>query len=130
MPLSKILSGRSWRSINPDALGATVSVACAIHCAILPLVIAALPTLRLNTFFEYGMILLAFLIGAGALRHGYRKHHRHLMPSTLFVTGMILLIAKEIWQAQELIFLAFALPLILGAHAWNYRLCRRNQAFS
>lgn len=118
------------RKINPDALGAAVSVACAIHCALLPLVIATLPALRLNTFFEYGMILLAFLIGIGALRHGYRKHHRHRMPALLFATGMMLLIAKQIWQEQELLFLASALPLILGAHAWNYRLCRRNQAFS
>lgn len=118
----------SFRKINYDALGATVSVACAIHCAVLPLAMATLPILGVNiihnTGFECTMIGLAFLIGIRALLHGYRRHHHRLTPSVLFITGMILLIAKQIWHEQEVILLALALPLILGAHAWNYRLSR------
>lgn len=115
------------QKINLDAVGAGVSLACAIHCAILPLAVATLPALRLNAFFEYAMIGLAFFIGIAALRHGYRKHHRRPAPALLFTTGMMLLIAKQIWQGRELLFLAMALPLILCAHALNYRLCRRPQ---
>ena len=34
--------------INYDALGIAASVACAIHCAVLPLVITSLPILGIN----------------------------------------------------------------------------------
>ncbi|HEX3933388.1 MAG TPA: MerC domain-containing protein, partial [Puia sp.] len=64
-----------FRKINLDALGVTTSILCAIHCAILPLVMASLPILGINilhnSFFEYGMIALAFAIGTVALWHGF-----------------------------------------------------------
>lgn len=54
--------------INWDALGVTVSVACAIHCAVLPLVLSSLPLFGVNIIenqlFEFGMIGLAFAVGA------------------------------------------------------------------
>ena len=34
--------------INYDALGIATSLACAIHCAILPLVLTSLPVLGVN----------------------------------------------------------------------------------
>jgi hypothetical protein len=58
-----------FTKINLDALGATASVLCAIHCAILPLMLASLPVFGVNIVhnapFEYGMIGLAFVIGSG-----------------------------------------------------------------
>ncbi len=54
--------------INWDALGIATSVACAIHCAILPVLITTLPFFGINilhnAFFEWGMITLACLIGS------------------------------------------------------------------
>ncbi|HVS94947.1 MAG TPA: MerC domain-containing protein [Puia sp.] len=121
------------RKINLDALGMGVSVACAIHCALLPVAMATLPFFggmdRVhNTIFEYGMIGLAFVVGITALRHGYRRHHRSAVPAVLFIGGMILLIAKQIWQEWEGVLLAFAVLLILAAHGMNYRLIRRRTA--
>ena len=116
------------RKINLDALGVTTSILCAIHCAILPLLMASLPILGINilhnSFFEYGMIALAFLIGTLALWHGFRHHHRRLTPWFLFVGGMLFLIAKELWPNFELGLLPFAVLLIVGAHWLNYRWCR------
>lgn len=114
--------------INWDALGVTASVACAIHCAILPLIFTSLPFFGIdiitNKLFEYGMIALAFAIGVVALSHGYRKHHHRLYPIIIFSTGFIFLIAKE-WQAAiEIPLLIAAVLLILTAHYLNYRLCR------
>ena len=44
--------------INYDALGIAASVACAIHCAVLPLLMSSLPILGINiinnVFFEIG----------------------------------------------------------------------------
>ena len=74
--------------INYDALGIAASVACAIHCAVLPLLMSSLPILGINiinnVFFEYGMILLAAGIGIYSLMHGFRKHHHKSMPIALF----------------------------------------------
>lgn len=118
------------RKLNLDAIGVTASVLCAIHCAVLPLVIASLPILGVNilhnALFEYGMIALAFVIGTAALWHGFTRHHHRPTPWLLFTGGMSCLIAKEIWPEYELGFLPFAVLLVVGAHWLNYRWCRQH----
>jgi hypothetical protein len=89
---------------------------------------ASLPVLGINIIdnahFEYGMIGLAFLIGSGALWHGFHKHHHRSGPWRFFAAGMILLLAKQIGHSYQFLILPFAVALILIAHGWNYRLCR------
>jgi hypothetical protein len=117
-----------FSKINWDALGVTTSVVCAIHCAVLPLAMASLPVLGINIIhnpgFEFGMIGLALLIGARALWHGFRRHHRRVTPLLLFGCGMIFLIAKQIWHSYELALLPFAVVGIIAAHVANYRFSR------
>ena len=116
------------QKINWDAWGILTSVLCAIHCALLPLVASALPLLGVgflhNPLFEYGMIGLALIIGTWALWHGFRHHHHRLTPWLLFLTGMTLLIAKQLWHQYELYLLPFAVGCIISAHIVNYRLSR------
>src|SRR5262245_45490 len=85
--------------INYDALGIAASLACAIHCAVLPLVLTSLPIFGVNiinnVLFEFLMIGLAFAIGFYALYHGYRKHHHRVLPIILFSMGILLLFIKE-----------------------------------
>ena len=120
--------------INWDALGIATSVACAIHCAILPIAISSLPILGINiihnSFFEWGMILLAFMVGSYSLWHGHIKHHRSFMPVTIFTFGFICLVLKQIFPHFEYLFLFFAVSLILLAHFYNYRLCNQAQCSS
>src|SRR5579872_5592335 len=117
--------------LDLDALGVTTSLLCAIHCALLPLLMASLPIMGVNIIhnvrFEYVMIGLAFIIGVTALWHGYRRHHRRILPVLLFSCGMILLIVKQIWPAYELAILPFAVLPILGAHWLNFRWSRARQ---
>jgi hypothetical protein len=72
--------------INWDALGIGTSLACAIHCALLPLILTSLPVLGIevidNVAFEYTMIFIALGIGSFALLHGYRRHHHNSLPSS------------------------------------------------
>lgn len=116
--------------INWDAWGIAASLACAIHCAILPLFIASLPlfgaNLVDNQFVEIAMILLALIIGSIALQHGYKEHHHRRLPLNLFLAGMLFLIIKEIWHDLHLFFLLPAVVLIVMAHYLNYRFCRQH----
>jgi len=113
---------------NWDAVGITTSVACAIHCAVLPLVLTSLPVMGINIIdnaaFEYFMILLAFGIGAAALYHGYKKHHHRFLPLALFSLGMLMLFGKQVWHEAHLLLLFPAVAAIISAHFVNFRLCR------
>lgn len=117
--------------INWDALGVATSVACAIHCALLPLVLTSLPLFGINIInnfsFEIGMILLAFCIGSYALYHGFRKHHHRWIPLIVFAAGFIFLVLKQVFIAYETWILIPAVSLIISAHYFNYRFCRVHQ---
>jgi len=115
--------------INYDALGIAASVACAIHCAILPLLLSSLPLFGINIInnpsFEFLMIGLAFLIGVYSLWHGYRKHHHKFYPVLMFATGMALMLLKQFYHKQFLIFLIPAVALIVLAHVFNFTETRK-----
>jgi hypothetical protein len=115
--------------MNLDALGIATSVACAIHCALLPLFLSSLPLFGVNIlrnhFFEAGMIMLAFLIGSWSLFHGYKRHHHQVLPLLVFSSGFIFLVVKEFFVQYEKWFLIPAVLLIVSAHVLNYVLCRR-----
>ena len=114
--------------INWDALGVTASVACAIHCAVLPLFLSSLPLFGINIIdniaFETGMVLLAFGIGAYSFYHGYKKHHHSLMPFLLFVAGLFFLVLKLFFAHYATWLLMPAVVLIVTAHFINYKSCR------
>lgn len=113
---------------NSDALGISVSLACAIHCAVLPLLFSSFPLFGINiinnVFFETFMILLALVIGIYSLYHGYKKHHHHSITIILFCLGISFLLTKQFLPAYEIWFLVPAVVLIITAHFLNYRLCR------
>ncbi len=111
-----------------DAVGVTTSLACAIHCALLPMFLSSLPLFGINiihnSFFEITMILLAFGIGSYSFYHGYRRHHHSVLPFILFVLGMILLVLKLFFILYETWLLIPAVVLIISAHLLNFRFCR------
>lgn len=113
--------------INFDALGIVASIACAIHCAILPLIISTLPLFGINIinniWFEYGMIVFAFVIGLYSLKHGYTKHHHNILPIVLFSFGILLLLLKQIFHELMIYFLIPGVTLIVLAHWINFRYC-------
>jgi putative Mn2+ efflux pump MntP len=120
------------RSINWDALGIATSIACAIHCALLPLFLTSLPLFGIeiieNKAFENFMIALAFGIGFYSLHHGWKKHHRQKLPLVLFSLGILSLVAKQFWHERQLLFLIPAVVFIVTAHVLNYHFCRTKTA--
>ena len=113
---------------NWDAIGITSSLACAIHCAILPLLLSSFPVFGINIIenhrFEYFMIFFAFIIGAFAFFNGFTKHHRNILPFIVFGIGILLLCAKQTWHNLQVWFLVPAVLCILTAHFLNYALCK------
>jgi MerC mercury resistance protein len=114
--------------INWDALGITATLACAIHCALLPLFLSSLPLLGINIIrnngFEIFMIVLAFCIGGYSLWHGYKKHHHTFLPLILFSIGFFFLVLKQFFIHYEYWLLLPAIVLIIAGHITNYKFCR------
>lgn len=130
-----IFAVRMKLKINWDALGISASLACAIHCALLPLFMTSLPLFGVNiihnTWFEAGMILLSLAIGGYSLYHGYNKHHHSALPLALFVLGFSFLVIKQFFIHYQTWLLIPAVLLIVTAHINNYRFCRvHNHAHS
>lgn len=120
--------------INWDGLGIITSIACAIHCAVLPLILSTLPLFGINIihnpYFEWGMILIALFVGTYSLYHGYARHHHSITPILLFISGMAFLFAKQVFHSYETYLLIPAVILIVTAHYHNYRLCHRSKCSS
>lgn len=114
--------------INWDALGITTSLACAIHCALLPLFLTSLPIFGIeiieNPPFEVAMVILAFSIGIYSLYHGWKRHHHSLLPILVFSAGFILLVLKLFIVEYETWLLIPGVIGIVVAHIMNYKSCR------
>jgi hypothetical protein len=114
--------------INWDALGITTSLACAIHCALLPLFLTSLPIFGVeiieNTTLEIIMIAIAFVIGIYSLYHGWKKHHHSLIPIVVFSFGFFFLVTKVFFVEYERWLLIPAVAGIIAAHILNYKSCR------
>ncbi len=87
-----------------DRFGATASFLCAIHCALLPFVIALLPALGLGFLadhaIERGFVAFACTLATTMLVLGYRRHRR---PNALFVLlpALILLLVGVIEDGEQ-----------------------------
>jgi hypothetical protein len=118
------------RKLNLDVLGIGASMICAVHCAVLPLLMAVLPLLGLevlkNEKLEYGLLSFTLLVGCTSLFRGYRYHHHYLKPLLLFALGFVLLLAGHFLAAHywEPVLVSAGALLVIIAHVWNQRECR------
>lgn len=116
---------------NLDAVGIGASLACAVHCALLPLLITALPLLGLevleNDRLEYALLALSFVVGYAALFRGYRRFHRHRWPLLWFTLGFAGLLAGHFAAPEglEAAIITTGALLIIIAHMLNLRGCKR-----
>ena len=118
---------RWWRIA--DRVGATASFLCAIHCALLPFVLALLPFFGLEFLadhrFERGFVLFACALALVALIRGFRRHQRPL-PLMLAIPGLSLLIVGVTFAENYSIVLHSVLVtcgglLLASAHFVNLR---------
>jgi hypothetical protein len=131
--------------LNWDGMGILTSLACAIHCAFLPLIVPSLPLFGVNIIhnnaFEWAMIALAVLVGIYSLYHGYIRHHHQKFPMVLFSVGIIFLVLKQLLvtyqihllmnnRYEEYLLLLTAVSFIIFSHYRNYRLSKQTKCHS
>lgn len=114
-----------------DRFGAAGSLACAAHCALLPLLIAALPSLGLAMWLsdglEFGFVVFASLLGAFSLLWGYRRH-RALRALGLLLPGLAVLWVAVLYTPLHHSVVPHAVAMTLGGtlvglgHLVNLRL--------
>ncbi len=116
-----------------DRVGATASFLCAVHCALLPFVLALLPFVGLGFLadhrFERGFVLFACVLAAFALGRGFRRHQEPL-PLLLAAPGIALLLLGVTYMEGHSIIVHSALVtcgglLLASAHFVNLRNDRR-----
>jgi len=114
-----------------DRFGAAGSLACAVHCALLPLLIAALPSLGLAMWLgdglELGFVVFATLLGVFSLVWGYRRH-RALRALGLLLPGLLVLWTAMLYAPLHQSVVPHAVAMTLGGtlvglgHLVNLRL--------
>jgi hypothetical protein len=122
---------RGWQLA--DRIGATASFLCALHCALLPFVLALLPVIGLGFLadhrFERGFVLFAASLATVVLVTGFRRHHRQL-PLLLVLPGLALLVAGVCVDLDANVVLHSVLVtcgglMVAAAHLTNLRVSRR-----
>lgn len=114
-----------------DRLGAVGSLLCAVHCALLPILIATLPSLGVAGWFDDGFELafVVFATGLGlfSVAWGYRRH-RAVRALSLLVPGLLVLWLGMLYTPLHESLLPHAVAMTFGgtlvgmAHLANLRL--------
>lgn len=131
-PLPSVSSRRF--AVLVDRVGATASLLCAVHCVLLPFVLALLPLIGLGFLaghtFERVFVACAAALASASILTAYRRHRK---PQALFlmVPGIVLLVfgvAIDI-NAHVLIHTASVVSggvLVASAHITNLVLAYRH----
>ena len=114
-----------------DRIGATGSIVCAVHCALLPVAIAVLPSLGIAVWlgdgFEQAFVLFATLLGLFSVVWGYRRHGA-IRALGLLLPGLAVLWAGVLYAPLHHALVPHAVAMTLGgtlvglAHVANLRL--------
>jgi MerC mercury resistance protein len=114
-----------------DRLGAAASLACAAHCAAMPLLVGLLPLIRLSFLAEeqteWALVGLSMGVGSLSLIPSYARKHRQWRPLLLFAFGASLIIAMRLLAEDgsrlEAPAMTLGALLIAFSHMINRRLC-------
>jgi hypothetical protein len=114
-----------------DLVGISTSTLCAIHCAVTPLLLTALPLVRLKFLahpaIEITVIALSMFIGVTSLLQGHRKHHGKFIALLILIAGFAMIFAGHFVLPEP--YGELAIPSGAGtvaiAHLVNWRLCRQ-----
>lgn len=133
-PVPAALAPRRSLATLVDRVGATASMLCAVHCVLLPFVLALLPLLGLEFLaghtFERVFVACAAALASGSILTGYWRHRR---PQALFlmVPGIVLLvfgiaISLDVHVVIHTVSVVSGGLLVASAHVTNLVLSHRH----
>lgn len=90
------LSKKTHKHKHPqEQLSIILSLACAIHCMLTPILVLFLPMagafVQKYHWLEYIIILSVIVLGTSSMMHGFKYHHKNLVPVYLFIFGVLFL---------------------------------------
>ncbi|MBD8642513.1 MerC domain-containing protein [Stenotrophomonas sp. CFBP 13724] len=114
-----------------DRFGATGSLLCAVHCAVIPVALAAAPSLGLSVWLgdgiEQALVVFVTLLGLFSLFWGYRRHGA-LRALGFLIPGLVALWTGVLYDPLHHDPVPHAVVMTLGgllvgvAHLVNLRL--------
>ena len=119
-----------------DKMAMSLSLLCALHCLVSPLIIVMLPSLAALQFdgeaFHVWMVLAVIPTSVYALTMGCKQHKRYRLLGLglfglLFLVSAVLLgedLISDFWEKALTVIGAATIAL---GHYWNYRLCQRQE---
>lgn len=126
----KVMSPSSRRNLF-DRVGAYGSIICALHCALLPVAIALLPSVGMvalaSAGLEQAFVVFATLLGLGSLVWGYRRHGA-ARALWLLIPGLLILWVGVLYPPLHESVVPHAVAMTLGGtlvglgHVINLRL--------
>jgi len=116
--------------LDIDTWGATASLLCAIHCALVPLILSfgmlTGVSFLADPLWDMVFIGIALALASISLYNGYRKHHGRLYPITLALFGFLSIALGHLilhdWLFGHALSVLGGL-LVAAAHLSNYRAC-------
>jgi MerC mercury resistance protein len=122
---SGLNSVRLW-----DRAGMSASLACAVHCAMLPLLLESLPAVGLarldSAWLDWTMVVFAAAIALRA-HPGRFTVHRRCLPVTVAVAGRLIIVAKICLfkrSARHHYIQASGAVVVASSHFLNRHFCR------
>ena len=113
-----------------DIIASTSSIICAIHCAVIPILLSfsSLSSLHFlaNPYIEWTFIGLAILFVFVSLWPSYRNIHSKIKPMVFALAGFVLIAlgrfdVSELWEVMNTVSGAL---LVSAAHFINWKLLR------
>jgi len=123
-------------ALAADRIGMVGSMLCALHCAMLPLMLALAPSLGLGAFagadFDQMMAVFAGVLGITSLSLGFRRH-RAFRAWALLIPGLAMLGAGSFTSLHDHSGLHVGLMTLGGlciatAHLLNLRMTHQQMA--
>jgi hypothetical protein len=118
----------SLRIEKLDRMAIATAIACALHCALMPLLPLIGLGLVANEQSETLLLGMALAGGIASLFPSYIRRHQQLHPLLLFGLGAGLILAVRSWFEDkmhiEMPVAVLGALLIAAAHRLNLRLCR------
>jgi hypothetical protein len=119
------------RHADLDSMGATASLTCAAHCALMPMVVTLLPLVGLgflaNEKIEWLLVASSATLGLTSLCLGFRKHKRRRTLAILAI-GLAFLALGRISEERHLggwsvIVVVLGGSIVAASHLINRKLC-------